>query len=88
MIISGTCLEVEQVTGSNDGRSYAYFRAHILDGLEVYQCRIADDYKGLKPESGEVGSWDCVVTPFKTSSGVARLSIRLTGEHDSATRGE
>lgn len=89
MIIQGRVLEVETISGSNDGQPYSYQKAHILDGLEVLQARISDNY-GPAPKKGEDVTAVCRVTPWndRRNNGAARLSISLVAPYAVAARAQ
>ena len=76
MIVQGTVLQIDAVNGNNDGQAYSYLRAHILDGIEVLRCKVADDY-GVRLGQGEEITAHCVVTAYKDRREGARLAITL-----------
>lgn len=92
MILKGTVLKVERKTGQGGERSWDYLLLHILDGVEVHVCRLADQWAGPTPIEGEIGVWDVSVSAYKrASNGAADLSIRLLRPVDltsAAARGE
>lgn len=71
MILKGTVLRVEPVNGKdNNGQSYAYLRAHVLDGVDVHRCRVGDNF-------GQVGQGQEVIANVTVNAYNSRLSVTL-----------
>lgn len=78
MIIQGMVLKVERRSGTSERGNYDYFVAHVLDGLKVYECRLADNFGDL-PHEGEMIRAEVSVSVFTRRSGAPDLAVRLEG---------
>lgn len=54
LVMSGTALGVERVSGKkDDGTPYAFQQIHLLDGFRVHRLVVDDEFKGAMPGEGE-----------------------------------
>lgn len=75
-----TLLGVVEQRGTRDnGEKYAYDQYHVLDGLVVHKCRMADSVRSADfPGEGEVFSAEVSVTPWDFNGSLG-LAVRILG---------
>lgn len=87
MVIQGQVLEIETVQGTNNGEAYSYHRAHILDGLEVVQARVGDNYGPLPQKGSEITAAIRIsIWNDRRDNGRARASYTLVAPYKAAQR--
>jgi hypothetical protein len=78
--IIGTLLKVETKSGTDDnGTPYSYQRAHVLDGVEVINAKVAEDFPlGTLPAAQSQVDFQARITAYKNSrTGEPTLSYLL-----------
>lgn len=71
LILTGEFLGVERRSGEKDGKKWAFMQASVLDGLEVRQLRVGDDYSGAMPGARQPCQLRIQVRAYNRSNGAA-----------------
>ncbi len=77
MFICGRVLKVERVQGSSEGRSWDYWQVFVLDGVEVFRCRVGSNWRGDLPKEGFEGCWRVQVRAYVKAQNYADLAYSL-----------
>lgn len=71
-------LKVERIKGENDGNKWDFTRVHVLDEVEVHQCRVSDDWPVNQPiTEGQYLSARVTVNAFQSRTKGMQVGIRL-----------
>lgn len=76
---------IERVEGTSDSGKYAFTRVHVLDDIEMFQCRLGDHWPVDQPlVKGLVFSAEVVVNPYVSRKG-PQLGVTLVRPVDVVT---